>query len=91
MLRPKWLSSFVYMPKIMIYITSKKINLSSKKLSLDAKKSLKIKNLSLKFKKQYWPSFNLEYLRFIRLKKKRKIIVIIAITRKTAGLKKALL
>lgn len=69
MLKPKQFFGLVYMSKIPINITSKKVDLSLKKLGLGLEKILRMRNLSVKLKKQRQPFFSLKRLRLIRPKK----------------------
>lgn len=73
-----------------INITSKKVDLNLKRLRPCSKKILKTTNLSFGPQKQDWPPLSLNYLRSIRLEKKRRKIAAIMTANKAIGLKKAL-
>lgn len=90
MLELKQVFGLIHIPKRLIRTVLEKANLSLKKLYLGLEKISKTKNLCSKIRKQHCLPFNLEYLRFIRYGKKKKMIVITIIASKTDSPKKAL-
>lgn len=88
-LKLKQLFNLMLMLKISINTTSKNVKWSLKRLILNFIKVIEMKNLSFKLKKQGQLSLIFKRPKYIKLKKKKKIVKI-AIGNETNGLKNAL-